>query len=42
MDVIVSLTEEFIDNNYIFFVVFRANLVQEPNQISKEENILKV
>ena len=42
IDGIVSLNEAFIDNNHIFFVVFKASLVQEPDQIPKEENILKV
>jgi len=42
IDGIVSLNETFIDDNHVFFVVFKARLIQEPSQIPKEENILKV
>ncbi|PFP32602.1 phosphohydrolase [Priestia megaterium] len=39
---IVSLNEAFIDSNHVFFVVFKAHLIQEPSQIPKEKNILRV
>jgi len=42
VDGIVSLNEAFIDNNHILFIVFKGQIIQEPNQIPLEENILKV
>jgi len=36
------LNEAFIDNNHILFIVFKGQIIQEPNQIPLEENILKV
>ena len=42
VDGIVSLNEAFIDNNHVLFIVFKGQIIQEPNQIPLEENILKV
>jgi len=42
VDGIVSLNEAFINNNHILFIVFKGQIIQEPNQIPLEENILKV
>jgi len=39
---VVSLNEAFIDNNHVLFIVFKGQIIQVPDQIPLEENILKV
>ena len=42
VDGVVSLNEAFIDNNHVLFIVFKGQIIQVPDQIPLEENILKV
>jgi 8-oxo-dGTP diphosphatase len=39
---IVALNEAFIDGNHVFFITFRGTIVQAPETISGDENILDV
>ncbi|QPA32793.1 NUDIX hydrolase [Thermaerobacillus caldiproteolyticus] len=39
---IVALDEAFMDDNHVFFITFRGTIVQAPETMSGDENVLDV
>ncbi|OEH91164.1 phosphohydrolase [Bacillus solimangrovi] len=39
---IISVNEAFINENHVYFITFHGQIVESPEEIPKEENILKV